>query len=565
MNKKKKKQILVIEDNMINREMLVEILSDEYRTLEAENGKEALDVLKQCKDEISLILLDIQMPVMDGYTFLKKMKAVPEYAQIPVIVMTQGDSEDDEVNALSHGATDFVPKPYRPRIILHRVSSLINFRETTALANQFKYDRLTGMYSKDYFCQLVRETLRQNPEQEYDILCSNIENFKLFNDALGVRTGDKLLCEMSRYFMDNRRENEIVARISADRFVWLRERIPDYEDEMFLELDRQINSLPSAKNITLRWGVYRITDLSVPAEQMCDRVVLAADSIKGQYHKYFAVYNDTLRDKLLREQAIADDMESALEKGQFDVYLQPKIRLNDGGLSGAEALVRWTHPEKGFISPGEFITLFEKNGFVTRLDQFVWEQTCCLLQQWRKKGYPVFPVSVNVSRADFYQEDLAEVLTQLVKKFDLEPQDLHLEVTESAYTENPRQILNTVKELRKLGFVIELDDFGSGYSSLNTLNQMELDIIKLDMKFIQSETAKPEDKGILKYIVELAHSIDLCVVAEGIETREQVIRLKKMGCDYAQGYFFARPMPCREYEEILMKEMMKENGDGRQF
>ena len=140
---------------------------------------------------------------------------------------------------------------------------------------------------------------------------------------------------------------------------------------MFLELDRQINSLPSAKNITLRWGVYRITDLSVPAEQMCDRVVLAADSIKGQYHKYFAVYNDTLRDKLLREQAIADDMESALEKGQFDVYLQPKIRLNDGGLSGAEALVRWTHPEKGFISPGEFIPLFEKNGFVTRLDQFV--------------------------------------------------------------------------------------------------------------------------------------------------------------------------------------------------
>ena len=188
-----------------------------------------------------------------------------------------------------------------------------------------------------------------------------------------------------------------------------------------------------------------------------------------------------------------------------------------------------------------------------------------MLQQWRKKGYPVFPVSVNVSRADFYQEDLAEVLTQLVKKFDLEPHDLHLEVTESAYTENPRQILNTVKELRKLGFVIELDDFGSGYSSLNTLNQMELDIIKLDMKFIQSETAKPEDKGILKYIVELAHSIDLCVVAEGIETREQVIRLKKMGCDYAQGYFFARPMPCREYEEILMKEMMKENGDGRQF
>lgn len=557
MNKTEKKLILIVEDNMINREILSSILSDDYNTLEAENGKEALEILSQYKDEVALILLDIQMPVMDGYTFLEKLKAVPEYAQIPVIVTTQGNSEDDEVNALAHGATDFVPKPYRPRIILHRAHSLINFRETSALANQFKFDRLTGIYSKDYFCQLVQERLRQNPEQEYDIICSNIENFKLFNDAFGVRAGDKLLREMAGCFLGFPQESEVFGRFGADHFVWMRVRSQEYQKEVFLEVNRKLNELLHAKNITLRWGIYPITDCTLSVEQMCDRALLAANSIRGQYHKYFSVYNDTLRDKLLREQLIVDNMELAIEEGQFEVYLQPKICLADGRLAGAESLVRWIHPEQGFISPGEFIPIFEKNGFVTKLDQFVWERTCCLLKRFREKGYPSFPISVNVSRADFYQPDLPETLLHLVQDYELEPKDLHLEITESAYTENPHQILNTVKELRKCGFVIELDDFGSGYSSLNTLNQMELDIMKLDRGFILSEMSKQNGKGILKFIVELAHSIDLAVVAEGIETREQVISLKKMGCDYAQGFFFARPMPWQEYEKILEEEMKK--------
>ena len=255
---------------------------------------------------------------------------------------------------------------------------------------------------------------------------------------------------------------------------------------MFLEVARHINDLPNAKNLSLKWGIYRVTDRSVEVEQMCDRVLLAVDSIKGQYHKYFAVYNDILRDKLLREQAMADEMETALLEGQFDVYYQPKFSLTDGGLTGAEALVRWIHPEKGFISPGEFIPLFERNGFITRLDQFVWERTCLCLKQWKEKGYGGLPVSVNVSRADFYQTDLCDILMRLIRKYSLHPSDLHLEITESAYMENPVQILSIIHDLRNLGFILEMDDFGSGYSSLNMLNQMELDVIKLDMKFVRS-------------------------------------------------------------------------------
>lgn len=180
---------------------------------------------------------------------------------------------------------------------------------------------------------------------------------------------------------------------------------------------------------------------------MCDRVLLAADSIKGQYHKCVAVYDDTMRDQLLREQMIVGEMENALKESQFTVYLQPKYSLNDDGLAGAEALVRWNHPERGFISPGEFVPVFEKNGFITQMDCFVWERACALLREWRDKGYPRIPLSVNVSRADFYQADLVDILSGMVKKYRLSPTDLHLEITESAYTENPAQILSTVEKL----------------------------------------------------------------------------------------------------------------------
>lgn len=551
----RQKHILVVEDNELNREMLVDILSDQYVIHEAENGQAALDFLNHSREEIALILLDMMMPVMDGYTFLKKIKAVPEHSLIPVIVMTQGDSEEDEVNALANGATDFVPKPYRPQIILHRIKGIIDFRETAALANQFKYDHLTGLYSKEFFWQQLKEILLNNEEDEYDIVCCNIENFKLYNDAFGAANGDRLLCEIAEFLTEKVEEHELLSRFRADRFMWVKKSEYIYNEEVFTALDQQIRQLPGAGNLHMKWGIYKITDRSVPVEKMCDRVMLAVDSIKGKYLKHYVVYDDAMREKLLREQEIIEKMADSLEDHQFQIYLQPKICLHDGTLAGAEALVRWKHPEKGMISPGEFIPLFEKNGFITQMDQYVWEQTCVLIKEWKAKGYPVVPVSVNVSRADFYITDLTEYMDALVRKYDLQPSDLHLEVTESVYTENPIQILHMIEGLRSRGFVIELDDFGSGYSSLNMLNQMELDIMKLDMKFIQSEMMKPEDQGILRFIIDLAHSMKLSVVAEGIETGEQVERIKKLGCDYAQGYFFSRPVCVEEFEEILKKQM----------
>ncbi|MDC7286331.1 EAL domain-containing protein [Blautia schinkii] len=546
------KKILVVEDNEINRAALGVILAPQYTVLEAENGARALEVLEKYREGISLILLDILMPVMDGYTFLQHVKADPRLASIPVIVTTSNDSEADEVAALAHGATDFLTKPYRPQIILHRVASIIHLRETSAIINQIQYDQATGVYSKEFFYQQVREILFREPDVKYDILCSDIEDFKLINDTFGVEAGDRLLRQVAELYTRRMGDHGICGRLGADQFACLLEHREDYKDEMFTQSDDQINSGFRDLNVVMKYGIYTIEDREISVAQMCDRALLAAHSIKGKYGRHYAIYDDRLRGMLLRRQAITDSMETALATGQFEVYLQPKYQIWDGNLAGAEALVRWNHPEWGLQPPGEFIPIFERNGFITKLDQFVWERVCALLQEWEQKGYPDISISVNVSRMDIHNVDLAEFLYSLVKRYDLSPSRLHLEITESAYTETSKQMIETLRNLRSLGFVIEMDDFGSGYSSLNMLTEMPIDVLKLDMKFIQTEITRPSGQGILPFVVGLARWMKLSVVAEGVETKEQLERLQNDGCDYAQGYYFAKPMPVEAFETILI-------------
>lgn len=544
-----KKDILVVDDNEINREMLVEILKDKYNVLQVENGREALELLKG-REGIALILLDVMMPVMDGYAFLDKIKEDKELSLIPVIVLTQGNSEEDEIKALAHGATDFVPKPYRPQVILHRIESIINLRETAAMVNQLRYDRLTGIYTKEYFYQKVQDRLQENPDKDYCIVCSNIDNFKLFNDVYGVEAGDELLKEIAALMRKMIGKSGVCGRFSADRFICLQEVEQEKADRAnFGKFNVEISS--KLKNVVMRWGIYDIRDRTVSVEQMCDRAMLAVNGIKGAYNQLFAVYDDVLRDKLLREKAITDVMESALAEKQFVVYLQPKYSLGDNSMVGAEALVRWQHPVYGIIPPGEFIPLFEKNGFISRLDKYVWEQVCIKLREWQVKGYPLFPVSVNVSRMDIFKPEIEEIFQGLIKRYGVDPGYLHLEITESTYSDSQEQIISTVNNLRNIGFDIEMDDFGSGYSSLSMLSRMKLDVLKLDMRFVRNETAKPVENSILNDVINMAHRLNLKVVAEGVETREQMRRLQTVGCDFVQGFFLAKPMPIAEYEKLL--------------
>lgn len=522
--------------------------------MQAENGQAALDALQAHGGDVSLILLDIVMPVMDGYTFLSIVKTDPAFSAIPIIVTTQSDGEADEVAALSHGATDFVAKPYKPQIILHRVASLINLsslQKTAAMVNLFQTDRLTGLYSKEYFYQRVRETLEQKPGRNFDLICSNIENFKLINDAFGTPAADRLLCSFAELLRERIKGRGICGRLNADRFACLIERRVEYTDEMFREDLERINAVSEIKNIVVRWGIYPVQKNPVSVEQMCDRALLTAESIKGQYGKHYAIYDDTLRRQLQRRQQITDCMEAALAEKQFQIYLQPKYRVRDGALIGAEALVRWIHPQWGLQPPSEFVPLFEKNGFITKMDRYVWDAACALLREWEDRGVPHLSISVNVSRADVFHADLAEVLLEIVNRHGLPPERLHLEITESAYAEAQDQIIETTGRLRTLGFVIEMDDFGSGYSSLNMLSKLPVDILKLDMRFLQSEIEKSGNEGIIRFITQLAHYMKLKVVAEGVETEEQLSHLRTIDCDCVQGYYLARPMPVREFETLM--------------
>ena len=551
-----KRKILVVEDNALNRSLLCEILRPGYDVVEAENGREALDCLRRDGGGFDLILLDIVMPVMNGYEFLAEVKKDPALSAIPVIVTTQNDGESEEVTALSCGAADFVAKPYKPQIILHRTANIIHLRETAALVNEFRYDRLTGLYSKAFFCRQAREQLLRNPDKEYDIICSDVVNFKLINDVFGIAAGDRLLKTIARNYAENTQEKGICSHFHADQFACMIERGWEYTEAMFQSACARINAQSQTQDIVMKWGVYHVEDREVPVEQMCDRALLAAQSIKGQYKKYFACYDDVLRRRLLLEQEIVDGMEPALAAGQFEIYLQPKYRIKDSQMVGAEALVRWNHPKWGRQSPAVFIPLFEQNGFITRLDEYVWDKACAVLRDWEEQGLCPVPISVNVSRADIYNVDLPDILMKLIHKYHLPPACLHLEITESAYTENPRQIINTVNRLRELGFMIEMDDFGSGYSSLHMLHEMPVDILKLDMRFVQSEPVTQVNQEIMRFIVNLTHLMKLGVVAEGVETAEQLERLQEIGCECVQGYYFAKPMPVKEFELHLKKSGM---------
>lgn len=546
-----KKTILVVDDSEINRKILCKILEGEYHTLEAGDGVEALAVLDKKYEKIALILLDLHMPNMDGFEFMEKKHESERLAGIPVIVTTQQEGEETEEKALSLGACDFLVKPYKPAIIKHRIANGIKMRENAAVIHMVEKDALTGVYSKELFYQKATEILKNNLDRQYDIVCADLEHFKLINDLFGTREGDRLLKYLAGLIENYVGKRGICGRIGADTFIVLMNHQDEYPNEGMEDILVKLDQYPLNINLILRFGIYVIDDVSTAINVMCDWAKLAIDSIKGKYDVYCSYYDASVRDKLLEEQMIVDNMKPALKDGQFQVYYQPKYELATESISGAEALVRWIHPQKGFMSPASFIPLFEKNGFITELDIYVWETACKEIRRCLDEGLAIPSISVNVSRTDIYNPNFITILTDLIHKYNLEPSQLHLEITETAYTENPKQIIEVVTNLKKVGFIIEMDDFGTGYSSLNALSELPIDILKLDMSFIRNASQKANNRNILSFIISLAKWLGLSVVSEGVETEEQIIMLRGMDCDYVQGYYYAKPLPVQEFEALL--------------
>ena len=564
---KTKQTLLVVEDSEVNRKILVRILEKRgYSTLQAENGQVALDMMQSPQTNISLVLLDLTMPVMNGYELLERMKQTGLLTMIPVIVMTGSEKGAAELRSLECGASDFLTKPYNPEIVCHRVESILRLCDNAALISKLEIDRVTGVLTREAFYRHAEMALDEHPNEKYDIICSNIENFKMINAKYGVSVGDALLRFIANHNVVCAGEGSVCGRLGSDNFVALRPRRGMHtQEEIGKQYAEDFKDAP-VKNFVMQYGLYPVTDRSLPISDMCDRAVLALNSIRHKYGMYYAVYDDAMRQKIFREHQLTNLMEQSLADKQFVVYLQPKHDVETGKIAGAEALVRWIHPELGFVSPGEFIPLFERNGFITKLDFYVWEIVCRLLKKWAENGIAAIPISVNASRADFEVPDLAKVILDLVDSHGVPHDMLHLEVTESAYTDNPQQIISVVSLLRAMGFLIEMDDFGSGYSSLNMLSELPIDMLKLDMRFMQNGSGLYPDskRNILSFIVSLSKWLQLPTIAEGVETADEVDILRSMGCNYIQGYYYAKPMSIADFEQYMRSQREKEAANGGQ-
>ncbi|WP_458862641.1 two-component system response regulator [Acidaminobacterium chupaoyuni] len=551
---KEKLTILIVDDQRINRQILAGLLRFDYDVLEAENGAEALEQLEH-HEEIAAILLDLVMPVMDGYEFLRRFKETP-CAELPIIAVTGDKDAGTEQKVLDLGAWDFVSKPYHPATLLTRLKNVI-IRSQYYLVSQMKFvyehDPLTELLNRTAFFTAVRHLLEEDPQGEYAMVRVDIDRFQTYNSFWGEEEGDKLLRFMADWIRQiaGRCKKCVYGRINADAFCLC---VPNREEVIRAEARRAFEALADYNKeyrLVPSFGVYEIHDKKEKPQKMYELATLAAHDCKGSYLEYISYYKPEMSKRILENQWIVNEMQKAMDAEQFEVYLQPKYDLDTEAPYGAEALIRWRHPEKGMLSPGIFIPVFEQNGFIGKIDHYMWEHVCCLLRKWIDEGRHPGPISVNVSRVNLYNPNLVAILTGLVEQYRIPVELLHLEMTESAYMANPQVMERVVEELQNYGFVILMDDFGSGYSSLNTLKDIHVNILKIDMKFLAGDSDMERSRSILASAILMAGWLHTPVIMEGVETAEQAAFLKSIGCNYVQGYYFAKPMPVSEYEQLI--------------
>ncbi len=546
-----RRTVLVVEDEATNRELLGYILGESYDVLTAVDGVEALEVLAGHPGQIAMILLDILMPRMNGIEFLKRRQQDDTLSRIPVIVLTS--DKDAELETLKLGALDFITKPYdMPEIILARVRRIIEFVEDRQIIQDVERDELTGLYTRGFFFEYCRRLPAPPRGERRDVIAVDVDHFRLVNEVYGKGFGDRLLCAVADGIHDVVHAGfGIGCRGDVDLFYVLLNQRRDYE-AVYDALMRRVHQLGQS-NVRLRMGVYQGVENTRPLEWYCVAAKAACDTIRANYTRGVVLYDDKLHERELYNERLIADMESAIAQRQFTVYYQPKydIRGETPKLYAAEALVRWIHPELGFISPGAFIPLFEENGLIAKLDDYVWRQAAGQIRDWRDRLGVTVPVSVNLSRMDFYDPRLKERLLDIVKENGIPIESFVLEVTESAYSQNMDQMLKTVGELRQAGFHIEMDDFGSGYSSLNMLCLMPIDALKIDMKFVRNVASSSTGYRMVELVIEMARALGVPAIVEGVEDEAQYRLMKQVGCDIIQGYYFSRPVDAASFEPLI--------------
>ncbi len=446
---------------------------------------------------------------------------------------------------------------YRYHVLFADISSEMEKEEQiTKALNELKYitrhDELTQLYKRATFCSQTEKLLKQNPDTKYMIAIFDIKNFKAVNELFGSKTGDSILVLIADVIRKIVGDKGTYGRLKPDKFVMCVPRDMRDIHSMISEIDDMISNADVLDyNLKIFAGVYYVGNEDIPVEQMCDRANMAVNNAKRDYVSRVSYYDAKMRQTLMEEESIISEMENALHTGQFKLCYQPIFSIKTGKPISAEALVRWIHPIKGVVPPNKFITIFENNKFITLLDWHVLEEVCRFQRKRMLAGKRMIPISVNFSRLDCYKPMICDNVLDMVKSYGLKPEYIKIEITETAYTMDKEQIVSVTDKLRDFGFQVLMDDFGSGYSSLNILKDVNLDILKIDKKFIDDIDCSDRGGAIVSSVVNMARQIGMDVIAEGVEKQSQLDYLKEIGCDIIQGYYYSKPLFEEDFNKVV--------------
>ena len=682
-----KKTVLLVDDGEINRTVLRKIMESEYKIIEAADGDECLQILETRLSEISLVVLDVWMPRMDGFTVLREIEKNGWRDRVPVIVATADTSEETEVKLLDLGAMDVLRKPYKSAIVLRKARNAIHWQEqyfkgktgtyrtvefedknllncmgsflyaynwadgtehmdpyytklmpkewnrftikapeqirslvyrpdyenfeaflkqqdlsdyktidvrlmsANGLYEWFRvgmtkymaktgeqtavvfsnvtverkakarleflatHDPLTQILNQTAFTEQVKTLQKRFPGRTFSMLHLAIDRFYIMNQLYGKSEGDQVLKYLAVKLQESVEAETacLCCRLHGDQFAAFGTYDDEKVNDLKNELQEAMDIYPLKFTLTISIGVYHANQGEVSVESMLDMAEKAQRTVSNNYSLHVAYYNTNLRASDEAERMIALEMGEALRGGQLHMFLQPKCNMETGAVIGSEALVRWKHPKRGLIPPGCFIPVMEGNGFISQLDHYMLEQACLYQRRWLDEKRKVYPISVNVSRADLYNSQLLKSILSLVDGYSLPHDLIEFELTESSFVVDNAKMRSLAIDLQKHGFRILMDDFGSGYSSLNSLKDIDVDVLKIDLKFLQDSDENPRALQILKSVIRMAQEINIETIIEGVETKEQVDFLKSLGVMNAQGYFYYHPMPVHDFEKLLIK------------
>lgn len=428
-----------------------------------------------------------------------------------------------------------------------------NNQLSSSVLSYIEKDPQTGVYTRSAFMHYATQRMVENPDTEYVIVATDIADFKRIIEVYGEKVSVEIVAGNAAMLQEIMPEGTIIGRYGYDQFVCLADRLKCREMKAEMDACFQKSMQCNGISYSLKAGVCACQGQQYNTNLYVEYAIAALSTIKHQYGRNLAVVDDALLNQLHRRSVIEENMEAALREEQFQVYYQPKHDVKTGKMVGAEALIRWIHPTLGFMSPGEFIPVFEQSGFIGEVDAFVWGKTCQYQRRWMDMGLPVVPISVNSSRIEFTRDTTYfDRRMELAKRWGVPAELMHIEMTETMFGDRMDDVVAILQKCRDYGFGIELDDFGIGYSSLHTLVDLPLDIVKLDMSFVR-QIDDPKKARLMRGCVNLIKSMNLKIVAEGVETQHQEDRIHEMAIDVVQGYYYSRPLPAKDFEEYMKK------------